>query len=304
MKSLCPSCKKNDIKFLFINKDRMFFSAAVFHVYKCNNCGLIFIGEDLQEADLAQYYPTSYYTNVNPKKTLLNSLALYCKKKNNFLLNILLERVFLSLGTVPVVPPFGACKLLDIGCGGGGLLDRMKLFGWETSGYDIDKKVGQSISNRHRFIDDLKLESEKYDLITMTDVVEHVVDFKKLLLEAYRLLDHQGVFILTTPTTSIFFRLFGKYWYPLDTPRHLYVFNKENISNCLHEAGFEVKKIKKINLFAYFFNSLDYATGHHLSFIIKMVMKLRIMTIINVLIHGVFGYFGAGETLLIYARKK
>ena len=38
-------------------------------------------------------------------------------------------------------------------------------------------------------------------------------------------------------------QLFGKYWRHLDIPRHLFHFNKENLTALLEKSGFRVKRV-------------------------------------------------------------
>jgi hypothetical protein len=50
-----------------------------------------------------------------------------------------------------------------------------------------------------------------------------------------------GLLVMTTPNTrSLACTRGGEYWFHLDAPRHLHLFNEENLARLLENAGFTV----------------------------------------------------------------
>lgn len=140
--------------------------------------------------------------------------------------------------------PNGGGRLLDIGCGNGGFLTLAKDAGWEVSGVDFDPAAVETAQARGLDVrcgghELLETEIERYDIITLSHVIEHVRDPKSLLQRIYTLLKPGGLLWLDTPNLkSLGARRFGPAWRGLEPPRHLVLFNPESLAQCLREAGF------------------------------------------------------------------
>lgn len=139
-------------------------------------------------------------------------------------------------------PPGGA--LLDVGCGKGDLLVRLLHQGWTVEGLEVDAeaaanarmnhglKVHLGALEKHRFPDDV------FDAVTMNHVIEHVHDPITLIRECLRVLKPGGRLVLATPNIQCLgYKKFGRYWSHLDPPRHLYLFTKKNLKECVSKAG-------------------------------------------------------------------
>lgn len=146
--------------------------------------------------------------------------------------------------------PLRGQRLLDIGCGSGKFLVSAREAGWQVSGIEPDPEAADT--TRQLGVDVLvgtaellDRESECFDVITISHVIEHVHDPKKLLEDIYRLLKPNGVLYIETPNIdSQWSNLFRKNWRGLETPRHIVLFTPEGIANLLLKSGF--RKIKNI----------------------------------------------------------
>ena len=96
-------------------------------------------------------------------------------------------------------------RMLEIGCGRGERLCHFRDIGWEIIGQDIDIKAVAHVKATHGFdvlcgeLTSLGLESEQFDAIVMSHVLEHVPDIKRILSECFRLLKFDGRLIIATP---------------------------------------------------------------------------------------------------------
>ncbi|EKQ99067.1 class I SAM-dependent methyltransferase [Leptospira borgpetersenii serovar Ballum] len=96
-------------------------------------------------------------------------------------------------------------KLLDIGCGNGGFLKSFQeLFpNWVNSGYEIDEKYKEnvlSIPNVVNFYSsDLSIIKEKFDVITLIHVLEHLSDPWDYLNKVKDLLLPDGILLIEVP---------------------------------------------------------------------------------------------------------
>jgi len=147
------------------------------------------------------------------------------------------------------LPTSKAGSLLDIGCGNGYFIARMRSLGWQVSGVDPDPAAvsygqRQGLNILAGTIADLP-ETESYDVITLSHVVEHVADPVDLLREcAKRLRSGDGRLIITTPNiNSLGHRLFRKYWRGLEVPRHLVLFSPAGLRSCVERAGLSLKSL-------------------------------------------------------------
>lgn len=97
-------------------------------------------------------------------------------------------------------------RVLDIGCGDGLLLSRLRQVGISGQGVELSPKAISLCNQRgilavHANIDcdDLPFENGSFDLVVCSEVIEHLFDPDHLLMEINRVLALSGHLILTTP---------------------------------------------------------------------------------------------------------
>lgn len=127
--------------------------------------------------------------------------------------------------------------ILEIGCGLGYLTYSLNKAGYKCNGIDISSEsIDYAISNYGYFYEcaDLKEYSSsnmgKYDIIIMTEVLEHVFDIKEFLFEAKSLLKSNGKIILTTPNKTIFKDYSN--WFTELPPVHSWWLSETSLKNC------------------------------------------------------------------------
>jgi 2-polyprenyl-3-methyl-5-hydroxy-6-metoxy-1,4-benzoquinol methylase len=138
-------------------------------------------------------------------------------------------------------------ELLDVGCGNGEFIARMRSLGWKVSGVDPDPKAvsygrSRGLELFNGMISDVP-ESARYDVITLNHVIEHVVDPVGLLRECRkRLRPGTGRLIIATPNIhSLGHWWFKGYWRGLEVPRHLILFSLAALRECARQAGLTVQ---------------------------------------------------------------
>lgn len=138
-------------------------------------------------------------------------------------------------------------KLLDVGCGGGRFLNRMKKRGWQVEGTDFDEQAARKVSTRYgitTYVGDLAkcaLPANSFDAITMSQTIEHLYDPLATLTECLRILKPGGWLIMTTPNVlSLGAVEFGAFWRGWEAPRHLHLFSADSLRRLTQRAGFEV----------------------------------------------------------------
>ena len=101
-----------------------------------------------------------------------------------------------------LIPPNS--KILDVGCGDGKIRLFLKnpiYFGADADEELISKLISQKIKAKKTDLnkDEIPFKNEKFDFVLLLDVLEHVVNPKKLLLEAKERLNENGKLIITLP---------------------------------------------------------------------------------------------------------
>lgn len=269
----CNLCSSISFKHYLRVKERIF-RREYFDILECEKCGLLLTSPVPSKNEIGAYYPNTYaaYQPTKPppllstknsalsnfknwlKKSVLNSYYGYYNKTdagilNNSFFKFLagpLKQMFYSF---PYFVEHG--KVLDIGCGNGSYLFGLKELGWDTCGVEMDKNtanaarelLGLNIYNGN--FEEIDLTPGSFDVITMWHSLEHFYDPTATLKKAYSLLKPEGIIILGLPNAISFeARIFGKYWWAWEAPRHLYHFSGSTITKLLANCGFSQIKVK------------------------------------------------------------
>jgi SAM-dependent methyltransferase len=142
-------------------------------------------------------------------------------------------------------------SLLDVGCGSGLFLERMRDFGWQVTGVEPDAAAASATRQRLgedcrvvAQIDDPTLAAESFDAISLSHVIEHVPDPVALLARCRQLLAPVGTLVCVTPNSgSLAARSFGASWLHWDPPRHLNIFDVASLGQAIREAGLEIEHV-------------------------------------------------------------
>lgn len=138
--------------------------------------------------------------------------------------------------------------LLEIGIGKGELLAVALEMGYNADAVEISTECAQNIANILNIPiwngDFLNYAANKsYSIIIMGDVIEHVLNPKQALQNAFRLLDDNGVLWLSTPNFESSFSRMRKYSDPMWLePGHISYFCYRGLEKLIHDCGFEVKE--------------------------------------------------------------
>jgi 2-polyprenyl-3-methyl-5-hydroxy-6-metoxy-1,4-benzoquinol methylase len=148
-----------------------------------------------------------------------------------------------ALGSLP--SPFGNRKLLDVGCGGGGVAARAAEMGWEVTGIDISPRNVEALRKRGfdaEAVDlngDFPFEPESFSCVTFIEVAEHLVRAEQAFLEISRVLTPGGKVLFTTPNNASYRRrlkaLKGRA--PDDEGYHFRFWVKEQLERKWEEVG-------------------------------------------------------------------
>jgi len=135
-------------------------------------------------------------------------------------------------------------KLLDLGCGAGGLLQAARNHGWNAQGLDVSSHAAKHVREMGFEVFEGELHeaafpSGQFDVITAAELLEHVFEPRALLQEVARILRPGGLFWTTTPhARGISARVLGLKWRCIWPPEHLQLFSIRGLKALFRDAGF------------------------------------------------------------------
>jgi protein O-GlcNAc transferase len=135
---------------------------------------------------------------------------------------------------------------LDVGHGNGSLLRTAEEFGYRGYGLDlrqrnVDGLCADGIQAQRKTIEDFSLDyTEKFDVISFADSLEHMPFPAKALLAAYTLLDSHGLLFISCPNTdTAVWRSMGIANPYLIELEHFHNFSRARLSLLLGSCGFD-----------------------------------------------------------------
>ena len=156
--------------------------------------------------------------------------------------------------------PLKNLDILDLGCGGGLVCEPLARLGANITGFDfvkqnidIAKKHAKdsnlNIKYSHQNLNSFKL-SSKYDAILILEVLEHIEDWKKIIINIKRLLKPKGKIIISTINRNFFSKLFAIFiaenilrWVPKETHTYSKLIKPEELKSFLNKNKINVTDI-------------------------------------------------------------
>lgn len=284
----CGACGSFERSCLFENHDRLHGFPGIFKINCCSRCSLVYISP--RPKDISKYYVEEYEPyNLNLKdfyQTLDSKLmSSYYGDKRGFFQWI--KSKFYKLFYNPIPLEYRGKKILDIGCGSSIFLYNLKRFGkFDVYGVEMSDYAAQQARMKLGLTNVLTgtLENNTFldnffNVITLNHVIEHVPNPKETLSEIKRILKPNSLLIITTPNTdSLLFKIFKKFWFALETPRHLNLFSERTLLEIINSVG--NLKIEKVNYNIsnfVFAKSLIYFFDIKNDFLAGLLMKIKIL---------------------------
>ncbi len=256
---------------MYTTRDLLYNKETPYEYYCCTNCDANYISPMPGEEEISSFYPDQYmvYEEITPKVVSDMEMAVL---KSKFGYKHLTPS-FLSSLLVPLISLFKYKlnmtfikngKILDIGCGNGKYLSKMKNLGWQAFGVEFNPVAVKACqkNNLDVFQGELKnapFEQNEMDLVTARHVIEHIPDVDSFFSDVNKVLKPGGFFHLRTPNTNALGRnYFGTNWYANDAPRHLILFSPENLTQKAEQHGFEKVCLHTLSSPKIVLNSYDY----------------------------------------------
>lgn len=208
-------------------------------------------------------------------------------------------------------------RVLDIGCGGGLFLSKLKNDGAQVIGIELSDERAQYARIKHnleiirRPIKDAFWRNQKstFDAVTLWDVIEHVNYPESTLKYSVSMLKSGALLFIDTPCRDSFYHRFGEITYKYTNGKfptflnvmysehpfgHKQIFSSSEMKRMFERVGLEVISFKK-------FHELSFPYSFYLKNLLKSDALVRMaLPVVNVLLR----LFPVKNKMLIIGRKK
>ncbi|MEI8059497.1 MAG: class I SAM-dependent methyltransferase [Ferruginibacter sp.] len=282
----CTKCNQDNAGLLFVKQG--------YNIVKCRNCGFVYVNPRVLNEQLGIIYQQNYFTNNDygysgyeqEKALRVKNFEKWIGKSEKFI-----------NGDIPV-------RALDIGCAAGYCLEVMQGKGWHVEGLELDEKMcselkAKGFSAHHKLLENFETD-QKYSLITLFDVIEHIPDVDAAFQQLYKITNENGIVVMVTPDyNSIQRKIMRKKWFQYKPVEHIQYFTKDSISSFAERNNFKAIYISVCGQYAdvnFLINRLRYYHFSSTAFLISGVLRL-----LN--IKNRFFYIDTGSLFVVFKKK-
>ena len=251
MKQLSKSPINNNPLEPYISCKDYTVSSETFSIVKDKISELLVTSPRPNDEDLGEYYESEdYISHSDAKKSIFDRVYQLVR-------NYTLKQKIKLINSFDVSQK----SILDIGAGTGDFLLACKNNRWNVEGVEPSLKA-RSIAEQKLAVkintDISKLSNQKFDIITMWHVLEHVPNLDEYIPLLKSLLNENGRLIVAVPNHKSFdANHYGKFWSAYDVPRHLWHFSQIAISKLFQKEKMEVIKALPMKFDAYYVSLLS-----------------------------------------------
>ncbi len=230
-KRRCPLCDRD-------NAEKIFIKHGFTHVM-CNECTMVYVNPALSDEKSQEVYANAVHTDEYLEILKSENQRKFDEIKFNYGLDIASRFI-----------PNG--KVLDVGCSIGVFLQVAQKRDWQANGLEFNKKayeyaLGNNLNVDYKPLDASKFRDIKFDLITMWDLLEHVVNPRELLSTVYNHLSGNGALLVLTPNiNSLAARIMHEHCNVFEGWAHVSLFSDDTLMRILDESGYRVVHLETI----------------------------------------------------------
>jgi SAM-dependent methyltransferase len=274
----CPLCEDRRTEHFFTSPDRLHGVPGEFSYHLCRGCRTVFQNPMVVQEDLHLCYPSEYspynlkreipeidfdrLPNGNFRNNLRKAIVDEVKGKPAAglagALGKLLaksaffrERAFYGLVMDELLPRGpGAHFALDLGCGAGWLMEKLKKVGWTVEGLEWNEAAAataREVTGANVWAGDFRevdIPRGKYHLIVLNHVFEHINDPRGALLRLRELLADGGKAVILYPNPHSYgAEWHNTDWFPWEVPRHLIFPTPKAVALLAARTGFAAARV-------------------------------------------------------------
>ncbi len=223
----CPICEASTATHFLSAPDRFHWRRDEYHLMRCSSCSCVWLASPPKPEEMSLHYDEDYHRAIMAGgETSASSRwqrqrqAISRHKKSG--------------------------SILDIGCSSGGFLGTMKGGSWKLYGIEMEALTAEkarAATGADVFVGDAldaPFAAESFDVITCSDVLEHVYQPRQFLTKILEWLKPGGILYARLPNIDSWeARVLGTYWYGLELPRHLFHFSPRSLRYMMTSLGFQ-----------------------------------------------------------------
>ena len=199
-----------------------------------------------QPENLATYYESEdYISHTDAKKSLVDKIYHTVKGYN-------------LKSKLSLIDSYTASnkRLLDVGAGTGDFLTEAKKYGWEVAGVEPNELARLKSSEKGvallQNLDAIPT-GDKYEVITLWHVLEHLPDLESQIAKLVGLLTDNGTLVVAVPNFKSFdAKYYKEFWAAFDVPRHLWHFSKRSVQSIFAKHGMKLVRTKPMFFDAFY----------------------------------------------------
>lgn len=255
----CIACREQVDAPGFTAVERLLGTRESFTYWECPACGCVQI-ESVPE-DLGRHYPDHYFA-YKPQHRLagnrwrgwLDPLRFASARGNGGVLGALANRLLKPLDYARwsrVTGLDSSARVLDVGCGNGKLLVRMRHAGFrECVGVDPFLREPLHYANgvvvhRQSLFNFATDHPQQFDLVMFHHSLEHTPIPHETLEAATRVMAPGAWMLVRVPVAGTFaWRTYRENWFALDPPRHLFLPTTRSMDAFAAAAGLAVEHVR------------------------------------------------------------
>ncbi len=256
---VCRACGGGERFHQHTVREMQFGSKETFRYVECINCGSLQI--ETVPSDLERHYPSDYLGSehsseaasaTSPREAVRNFVR---RRRTAYLLRgwnpigwaankIRKDDLAPHLVALRSVIPANTERILDVGCGPGYLLHRLRENGYEdVTGQDPYQRW--TVPGVRIYAGDLEELPGQFDLIMLHHSLEHTPDPLRYLIELRKLSAPGGAILVRIPlAASEAWMQYNVDWYQIDAPRHLVIPSREGMIILAKRARLELIRVK------------------------------------------------------------
>lgn len=242
----CIACESGMEIFLDGMFDDRYGFSGHYDVYRCTNCQQCQTMPLLNEEDLPSLYGEYYPRKEIDISALISQIGVPSEPAQ------IKQRYRNGTDNQGQYIAKTGMKVLDYGCGTGASLLEIIALGAEAYGIEADPNVKQVVDALGLRIhigtlDNAPFADEKFDLIVLNQVLEHIPSPENLLVKFKKMLKPKGRLVLSFPNSgSVYARFFKRLWINWHIPYHLHHFNPKSSRLFLEKNGWRVISLRTI----------------------------------------------------------
>ncbi len=276
----CPLCRHERTERILQRTRR----GRTWWLARCSSCGLHFTDPHPDAADVEGFYQGEYHSELRDEG---NSEQAFGPK----------YRRYIDFVRPHLVP---GATTLDVGCATGLFPKMLSDLGYKAEGIELNPtsalwgRQNYGVCIHEGMLDSLLTAGGRFDLISMTDVLEHTVCPPQEVRKAHELLKQGGHFLVTFPDilspSSRYLRLLSMctkrewLWWTCHIPLHTWEFSYATAKRLFTENGFDLTSFRRSQEYSFEFSlasvlslpanipalpGLRLVAGNHMEFLLR-----------------------------------